>query len=228
MNLVLGIIFVVVLSYLVGSANISYFMGKIRGYDIRKEGSGNAGASNVVIMMGKKWGLIVALIDIFKAFLVCTIAMKLFPDKVYIGPLAGVSCILGHIFPFYMQFKGGKGLASLGGTILALDPKLFVILLTISIVMAIAVNYIAVVPMSMSIIFAVIFGYTRRSLLSFLILMVAAVVMNLKHIENVKRIMAGTEARFSLLWDREGEAIRLKKTYDGGKGYDKVEERVNE
>ena len=80
----------------------------------------------------------------------------------------------------------------------------------------------------MSIIFAVIFGYTRRSLLSFLILMVAAVVMNLKHIENVKRIIAGTEARFSLLWDREGEAIRLKKTYDGGKGYDKVEERVNE
>lgn len=228
MRLVLSILFVILFGYLIGSINISYFMGRMRGYDIRKEGSGNAGASNVVIMMGKKIGLIVALLDIFKAFLVCTIVIKLFPDIVYMGPIAGVACILGHIFPFYMQFKGGKGLATLGGTILALDPKLFIILLSISIILAVVVNYIAVVPMSMSIIFAVLYGYTRKSLISFFILMIAAVVMNYKHIDNVKRILAGTEARFSLLWDREGEAIRLNKTYDGGKGYDQVEERVNE
>lgn len=224
MNTVLAIVFTILFSYLVGSLNLSYFLSKSKGYDIRKHGSGNAGASNVVIMMGKKAGIIVALIDIFKAFLVCTIAMRLFPDKIYIGPLAGTSVMLGHIFPFYMNFKGGKGLATLGGTILALDPRMFVALLAIAIVLAVVINYICVVPMSISIVFAILYGYTRQSFVSFLILMVAAVFINLKHIENIKRIKEGKEAHFSLLWNRKAEAERLGKVYDDGKGYEKVEE----
>jgi len=224
MKTVICITIITLLSYLVGSLNLSFFLAKAKGYDIRKHGSGNAGASNVVIMMGKKIGLFVALVDIFKAFIVCTLAMKLMPDVAYIGPLAGTAAMLGHIFPFYMNFKGGKGLATLGGTILALDPKMFVVLLAIAIVLAVVINYICVVPMSISIVFAVVYGYTRRSFISFLILMVAAVVINCKHIENIKRIREGKEARFSLLWNRKAEAERLGKTYDDGKGYEKVEE----
>lgn len=225
MKLIIGIIFVVLFSYIVGSMNLSYFLSKMKGYDIREHGSGNAGASNVVIMMGKKAGIIVALVDIFKAFLVCTVAMKIFPDTIFIGPLAGVACMLGHIFPFYMNFKGGKGLATLGGTILALDPKMFVVLLAIAIMLAVVTNYICVVPMSISVVFAIVYGLTRKSLASTLILMVAAVCINLKHIENLRRIKAGTEARFSLLWNRKAEAERLGKAYDDGKGYEKVEDR---
>ena len=202
------VILIMIMSYVIGNFNLSYFLSKLKGYDIRQHGSGNAGASNVVIMMGKKAGIIVALTDIFKAFLVCTLAMK----------------ILGHIFPFYMNFRGGKGLASLGGTILALDPKMFVVLLAIAVVLAVVTNYICVVPMSISVVFAIVYGYTRQSIASFLILMMAAVVINLKHIENIKRIKAGTEAHFSLLWDRKSEAERLGKVYDGEKGYEKVEE----
>lgn len=224
MKTVIGVILVIIISYIVGSFNLSYFLSKLRGYDIRQHGSGNAGASNVVIMMGKKMGVFVALVDIFKAFLVCTIAMKVFPDKVYIGALAGTSAMLGHIFPFYMNFRGGKGLASLGGTILALDPKMFVVLLAIAIVLAVVINYICVVPMSISVVFAAVYGYTRGSLSSFLILMAAAVVINLKHVENLRRIKEGTEAHFSLLWDRKSEAERLGKVYDDGKGYDNVED----
>lgn len=224
MKTIIIVFFTIVLSYLVGSFNISYFISMRKGYDIRNHGSGNAGASNVVIMMGKKMGIIVALIDIFKAFLVCTIAMKLLPGKAYIGAIAGTSVMLGHIFPFYMNFKGGKGLATLGGTILALDPKMFVVLLTIAIVLAVVTNYICVVPMSISVVFAIVYGYTRRSLASLLILMLAAVVINFKHLENVRRIKNGTEAHFSLLWNRKAEAERLGKVYDDGKGYEKVEE----
>lgn len=224
MKTVVFIILIIVFSYLVGSFNLSYFLSKSKGYDIREHGSGNAGASNVVIMMGKKMGLIVALVDIFKAFLVCTIAMKMLPDVVYVGCIAGTAVIIGHIFPFYLNYKGGKGLATLGGTILALDPKMFIVLLAIAIVLAVVINYICVVPMSISVVFALAYGMTRRSLASFLILMVAAIIINLKHIENIKRIKAGTEARFSLLWDRKSEAERLGKKYDEGKGYEKVEE----
>lgn len=224
MGEVIAVILIMLISYIVGSFNLSYFLSKMRGYDIRQHGSGNAGASNVVIMMGKKAGIVVALVDIFKAYLVCTLAMKVLPGRIYIGPLAGSCAMLGHIFPFYMNFKGGKGLATLGGTILALDPKMFVVLLAIAIVLAVVINYICVVPMSISVVFAAVYGYTRRSLASFLILMVAAVIINLKHIENLQRIKAGTEARFSLLWDRKSEAERLGKVYDGEKGYEKVED----
>jgi len=224
MKIAICIILIILGGYIIGSLNLSYFLSKIKGYDIREHGSGNAGASNVVIMMGKRTGLIVALVDIFKAFLVCTIAMKLVPGKAYIGALAGTSCMLGHIFPFYMNFKGGKGLATLGGTILALDPKMFVVLLTIAIVLAVVTNYICVVPMTISVVFALAYGMTRRSLASTLILMVAAVFINLKHIENIRRIKEGTEARFSLLWNRKAEAERLGKVYDDGKGYEKVED----
>jgi len=224
MNLVVGSFIVVLCGYLVGSLNLSFFLSKMKGYDIREHGSGNADASNVVIMMGKKIGLFVALVDIFKAFIVCVIAMKVFPDWQFVGPLAGTACMLGHIFPFYMNFKGGKGLATLGGTILALDPKMFVVFLAIAIVLAVVTNYICVVPMTVSVAFAIVYGLTRKSLVSTIILMVAAVCINFKHIENLKRIKAGTEARFSLLWNRKGEAERLGKVYDDGKGYEKVEE----
>ena len=96
------VILIMIMSYVIGNFNLSYFLSKLKGYDIRQHGSGNAGASNVVIMMGKKAGIIVALTDIFKAFLVCTLAMKILPDRVFIGPLAGTCAILGHIFPYFL------------------------------------------------------------------------------------------------------------------------------
>lgn len=217
------VLFVIAMCYLVGSFNISYFISKMHGYDIREHGSGNAGASNVVIMMGKKMGAIVAIIDILKAYIVVSLTMALFNNDTVMGALAATSVILGHIFPFYMGFRGGKGLATLGGSILALDPKLFVILLLIAIVIAVVTNYICFVPVSISFAYACIYGYMRKSLTSFIILMVAAVIIFYRHIENFERIKNGTEARFSLLWDRKSEAERLKKKYDEGKGYETIE-----
>lgn len=223
-SLFIKVLLVVALCYVVGSMNLSYFISKIHGYDIREHGSGNAGASNVVIMMGKKMGAIVAIVDILKAYIVVSLTMAFFNNDCVMGALAGTSVILGHIFPFYMGFKGGKGLATLGGSVLALDPKMFVFLLIIAIIIAVVTNYICFVPVTISIAYACIYGYTRKSLTSFLILMVAAVVIFYKHMENFERIKNGTEAHFSLLWDRKGEAERLGKKYDNGKGYESVDD----
>lgn len=225
MNEITGLILVSLLGYLIGGINLSYILSRLRGYDIRKHGSGNAGASNVVIMMGKKWGLIVALVDIFKAYIVCTVAMRIYPENPYVCALAGTATMLGHIFPIYMKFKGGKGLATLGGTILANDPKMFLVLLAIAVFLAVVTNYICVVPMTISVVFAVVYGLTRQSVTGAIILMIAAICINFKHIENLRRIKAGTEARFSLLWNRKAEAERLGKVYDDGKGYDNVEDK---
>lgn len=222
-SLFIKVLLVVALCYVVGSMNLSYFISKMHGYDIREHGSGNAGASNVVIMMGKKMGVIVAIADILKAYIVVSLTMAFFNNDCVMGALAGTSVILGHIFPFYMGFKGGKGLATLGGSVLALDPKLFVFLLIIAIIIAVVTNYICFVPVTISLAYACIYGCTRKSLTSFLILMVAALVIFYKHTENFERIKNGTEARFSLLWDRKGEAERLGKQYDNGKGYESVD-----
>ena len=83
------VILIMIMSYVIGNFNLSYFLSKLKGYDIRQHGSGNAGASNVVIMMGKKAGIIVALTDIFKAFLVCTLASVLAHNRRILRILSG-------------------------------------------------------------------------------------------------------------------------------------------
>ncbi len=111
--------------YLIGCINPAFFLARIRGYDIREHGSGNAGASNVIITMGKGIGLLVAFVDVFKAFLAVELAMLAFPDdSLLAGFCSATFVILGNIFPFYMGFKGGKGFASLGGSVLAIDVNL--------------------------------------------------------------------------------------------------------
>lgn len=210
----------ILIGYGIGCINLSYFLSKWKGFDIRRYGSGNAGASNVVIVMGRKIGMIVAIVDILKAFFAVKISLLLFPAAVqgrvnWASCLAGTFAILGHIFPFYMGFKGGKGLASLGGVILAVDSKLFVVLFLISLFIALVTNYICFVPISMAIVFPILLCITRESWLSAAIFSLASVVILYRHIGNLKRIKAGDEAKFSLLWNRDEEAERFGIKDDG-------------
>jgi glycerol-3-phosphate acyltransferase PlsY len=199
----------ILLGYLIGCINPAYIVGKRKGFDIRKRGSGNAGASNAVIVMGKKAGVLSALFDIFKAVLVVSLATKLFADLVYAKILAGVSCIVGHIFPASMGFRGGKGLACLGGLILAYDWKIFLIRLLAELLIAFAVDYICVVPITASLAFPVIYAVQSKEPIGTFILLGCAVVILFKHMENLQRIRNGSEAHFSFLWKRDEEIARL-------------------
>lgn len=210
----------IIIGYLLGCINVSYILSKFKGFDIRKYGSGNAGASNVMIVFGRKAGLIVALLDIFKAFLAVRLAGFIFPDAVmgtgnYAGCIAGTFAIIGHIFPFYMHFKGGKGLASLGGTILAVDYRLFFILLFLAIIIAVVTDYICFVPTSMSLIFPITYGYLVKSWGITCILLFSSIFMWYRHMENFERIKRGEEVKFHFLWDRESEAERMGIADDG-------------
>ena len=114
----------VLISYLIGTVNPAYLFGKRKGVDIKNEGSKNAGASNAVILLGKAIGIICALLDIGKACFAIHFCRRLFPTLANVFAISGTACILGHIFPFYMKFKGGKGLACLGGVVLMYDSWL--------------------------------------------------------------------------------------------------------
>ena len=110
---------IVLIGYLLGSLNLATLLAKRRGVDIRAGGSGNPGASNTVTLMGWKAGVLVALHDIGKGILAVWLCAKLFPAVPFSGAVAGVACVLGHIFPFYLHFRGGKGFA----TYLGIDRK---------------------------------------------------------------------------------------------------------
>lgn len=198
------------IGYFIGAFSPSYIIGLMNGYDIRKKGSGNAGASNVIILKGKAIGAFCAILDIAKACLALWITGKLFPNFAYAFPITGASCILGHIFPFYMKFKGGKGLACLGGVVLMTDVRLFLVMISVELVVVLIVNYLCVVPMSASVAYAVIYGVMNQDVLAAGIFMIAAVVMFFKHMDNLKRIKNGTEVHFSYLWNKDKEIARIK------------------
>lgn len=209
MSIVISIVSCILIGYLLGCINLSYILSRHKGFDIRERGSGNAGASNVIILMGKKKGAIVALTDIFKAFFAVKLSVALFPEIAFAGALAATSVILGHIFPFYMEFKGGKGLASLGGSILALDYRMFIVLLVVALFIAIITDYICFVPITVSIIFPIMYGIIHFSIVSTLILFIASFFICFRHVENIRRIKTGRELHFSFLWNRKSEAKRL-------------------
>lgn len=210
-------------AYLIGCINPAYIIGKIQGMDIRKKGSGNAGASNALILMGKSVAVFSALFDIMKAAGVMWLAPLVFRDVPVIAEVAGVSCAIGHIFPIFMRFKGGKGLACLGGILLAIDYRLLLILLAAEIIIVVLVDYICVVPITASVIIPVLYGVLGDLSLGWLrraaggwvaigVLCVLAVVILCKHIHNLRRIAHGTELRFSYMWmkDRDAEIARVQ------------------
>src|SRR5678816_6340 len=120
---------IVIVSYLLGSIPFGYMAGRIGGIDIRKAGSGNVGATNVVRVLGKRYGYPVFALDFLKGFGAVKISMLMAPGRPpewnsleIVGILAAMSSILGHLYPPWLKFKGGKGVATSGGALLALTP----------------------------------------------------------------------------------------------------------
>lgn len=193
----------ILIGYLIGSVNPSYIIAKFRGFDIREKGSKNAGASNALMIFGKVIGVGCALLDIAKAAFAIWLCGKLFPELACSFAVTGVACILGHVFPFYMKFKGGKGLACLGGMILAYDWRVFLVMLTAEIVVAIVTDYICFVPITASVVFPIVYGFMRRDLWGALIIALLFPLMLYKHNENLKRIKQKTEMPFCFLWNKD-------------------------
>lgn len=201
------------LGYLVGGLNPAFLMAKAKGFDIRSRGSGNAGASNAVILMGKSAGLFCALFDIFKAYFIFKLTMRLYPLYKILPIIAGVCCILGHMFPIAMNFRGGKGLATLGGVILAYSPVWFAILIFTELCLAIALNYICVVAPSASLIFMIILFVNHGAAYAIAFLPVVIAIFY-RHMDNFKRIYYGVEARFSFLWNKQNEENRVRENWN--------------
>ena len=198
-----------IIGYLLGNINPAFVFAKLRGYDARVDGSGNAGASNAFILAGKLAFFATASIDILKAFLACRLCRALFPALEVAEQLGGVACVLGHMYPAALRFRGGKGLASLGGAILSWDWRFFLALLALAVLIAFATNYICFAAPTISLLFPALFYWQTRYLPGALVLLVPVIPVFAKHMVNFRRIRAGTEARMSYLWNKDGELRRI-------------------
>ena len=204
-----AIIFSLAVGYFVGSVNPSYLFGLFKGEDIRETGSHNAGASNAVIVYGKKVGAFCAVFDILKAFFVIKLTAFLWPSVPLAKVCAASMCIIGHMFPVFMGFRGGKGLACTGGTILAYSARLFCVLLLISLILVLVTDYICFVPASVAVYAPILYGLFTKDYIGQIIFTVVGLIILSKHIKNFRRIAEGTEAHFSFLWRRESEIERV-------------------
>ena len=189
----MGYLIIILGAYLLGSSNLALYLFKWKKVDARNNGSGNLGASNATVLLGWSAGIAVAIHDIGKAAVSVIFARILFPNLEYAGAAAGVACVLGHIFPFYLKFRGGKGFASYLGMTLALNWKFALVILVLVGVAMVVTDYI-VAGTTLTILSTPIYmGIITHNLILALILCIATAVIIYKHRENYVRIWNGTE-----------------------------------
>lgn len=186
-------ILVIVVAYLLGCSNMALYISKFKKIDLTAGGSGNFGASNATILMGWGAGVLTAVHDIGKAWLAVFLTRLVFPELPYGEQVAGVACVLGHIFPFYMGFKGGKGFASYLGMTIALNWKFALIVLVLVGLVTLITDYI-VMGTTLTILSVPVYtGILAHSIWPALILCIATAVILYKHRHNYVRIFKGTE-----------------------------------
>lgn len=203
----------VLIGYVFGLFQTGYIYGKVKKIDIRQHGSGNAGTTNALRVMGKKAGLITLLGDCIKAILACVVSALVFKDSEIPGKLlalyGGLGAVLGHNFPFYLKFRGGKGIAATAGILIAFDIRIGLIMLVIFVTTLVVSKYVSLSSMVMMASFfavTVIFGvcgilYEAPAAVlaeAYILTFVMAVMAFVRHRQNIVRLKNGNENKFSL------------------------------
>jgi glycerol-3-phosphate acyltransferase PlsY len=192
------ILLVSVIGYIVGSIQPSYFIGKIRGIDIREHGSKNAGAANTTMILGWTLGLSTGIFDVLKATFCVILTANIFnsPDFSFLPFLSGAMAIIGHNYPFYMGFDGGKGTASVIGIMLGFDPMWGLVMLAVIISSTIITNYLVVgtINIYLMLMYLAIFKYTSPEILY--VSLFLSILGIYKHRQNIVRIKNRTEPTF--------------------------------
>lgn len=186
----------IVLSYLLGAVPFGLLIGKMAGKDVRTEGSKNIGATNVSRLLGKKLGFVTLVCDCLKGFLPMVLAAAILKDAPHsdiIVPLCGVAAVVGHMYPIYLGFKGGKGVATGLGVFLYLSPLAILISLGVFIGAVAISGFVSVgslLASGLMVVWLWLLGHSKIQLLT--AAMVAGLIW-LKHHENISRLLKGEE-----------------------------------
>lgn len=196
-----------IIAYLIGSINFSVILSKkMAGFDVREKGSGNAGTTNMLRSVGKKAAVITLICDILKGVVAILIAIafgKIFSDVngALLVQLAGVAVILGHTFPIFFKFKGGKGVATSLGVLIMSNWQIGLICLVFALILIILTQMVSVGSIAAAILYPVLTLFIPENYIvpgNYIIYsIVLAIIIIFNHRENVKRLLNGTENRIS-------------------------------
>ena len=205
--MIISYIIGIVLSYLLGSIPFGYLIAIAKGIDIRTEGSGNIGATNVSRVLGRKYGLIIFFLDMFKAFAAVFFVPLLFsginypttPDNLLVI-LCGFSSILGHAFPVFLRFRGGKAVATCFGVFIWLAPIAVGISFGTWVITILISRYVSLGSMigtlALSVVLVIVLDSPSGDNIYLMLLSVAVTILVIaKHTSNIKRIVSGTEKK---------------------------------
>ena len=203
-------IIVAILAYAIGSVNFSVLISrKMAGFDVREKGSGNAGTTNVLRAVGLKAAIITLICDILKGIIAVLIAFWIgnisqTADKALLIQIAGILVVVGHTFPIFFEFRGGKGIATALGVLLITNWKIGLICLVFAVVLIAITRMVSVGSMSAAVLFPVLtlfigdnFIVTQVGIKYFIYSLILAAFVIFNHRENIKRIMNGTENKIS-------------------------------
>ena len=206
-------IIMAIISYLIGSVNFSVILSKkMAGFDVREKGSGNAGTTNMLRSVGKKAAALTLICDILKGVVSISLAMilgNIVPNmnKELLIQIAGISVVLGHTFPVFFQFKGGKGVATSLGVLLMSNWQIGLICLVFALVLMILTRMVSLGSCAAAVLFPVLTlfindNYTvltegKNGNAYFIYSLILAVIVLYNHRSNIKRILNGTENRLS-------------------------------
>ncbi len=200
-----------VVSYLIGSINSSILISKIvTGKDIRTSGSGNAGATNMLRTMGKKYAIITLVIDILKgvfALLLANLAIN-YGAYEWTRYIAGVSVVLGHNFPVFFGFRGGKGVATSLGVVLLLDWRIGLAVLVIALAVMVITRYVSLGSIISALAFIVLqvvvmLISSEFNTIRFICVMILGILLIVRHRQNIVRLINHTENKLGQKKEKE-------------------------
>lgn len=202
MGSILALVAAVISAYLVGSFPTSFILAKtLKGVDIRQVGSKNAGATNVLRTVGKIPALITLIVDIFKGVLVVTVVANFFYrfeqylDYEFYRALLALTVVCGHMWPVFLRFKGGKGIATTLGIMAVLTPKAFVVSLGAWLIVFFITNYVSLASIVLVISIPIFSAVFNKSFSIILLTSIICILTTYKHKENIKRLLKGEESK---------------------------------
>lgn len=202
---------ILIIGYFCGCIQSGYFVGKVNGIDIRDYGSGNAGSTNVLRVLGKGWAAVTFLGDFFKGFIpVMIVGLLVAPKIPGVDPklaqlIIGFGAVLGHDYPFFLKFKGGKGVATSAAVMTAFDWRMGLISVIIFLIVVVLTRYVSLGSCLVSIGFLVemaIFQHFRPDLMIMTFLYTFFIIY--RHRTNIQRLLSGTESKI-------GQKVEIKK-----------------
>jgi len=195
-----------ILSYLLGSVPSALIIGKlVKNIDIREHGSKNMGSTNAGRVLGKKWGIVVFLLDATKGFIVLSLFLvfKLLDPEVYalFTPLIyGIAAILGHVFPIFARFRGGKAVATSAGVILAYNPLFFVIVIGVFFIVVRISKYVSLASLIAVFVAFLLAVFWKIESIDWYFLgttLLINILIIVRHKDNIKRIQDNTERKIN-------------------------------